>query len=55
MTYNFVVSAWYGVQGMLFLLGSYCGNKICNHYQNKSQCKNKDKDKDIDNKFLVKT
>jgi hypothetical protein len=35
MTYNFIVSAWYGTQCMLYLLGSQYGKKISNHYQTK--------------------
>ena len=35
MTYNFVVSAWYGTQYMLYLLRSHYCKKISNHYQTK--------------------
>jgi len=45
MTYNFVVTAWYGVQGMLYLLGSHYGKKIRNHYQNVSIFQNKNIEK----------
>jgi hypothetical protein len=41
MTYNFVVSVWYGNQGVLFLLGSHYAKKFRNHYQNISIFQNK--------------